>query len=62
MGEREELSGEGWSKAEADWLNSLPIEDATDLFWIAENGPDNEKDAETLERLREGYAEATGSE
>lgn len=51
---------EGWSKEEKAWLDSLPIQDAADLFWMSDNGPDNEKDEETLQRLRKSYQKAMG--
>jgi len=60
MGKYNKFKGEGWSKEEEAWLNSLPIQDAADLFWMSDNGPDNEKDEETLERLRKSYQKTVG--
>ncbi|NLW92561.1 MAG: hypothetical protein GXY34_13310 [Syntrophomonadaceae bacterium] len=48
MGKYNKPKGGGWSKEEEVWLNSLPIQDAADLFRMSENGPDNEKDEETI--------------
>lgn len=50
-------NGEGWSKVEEVWINSLPIKDLVDLKMMTEYGVYSEE--EKLKRLRESYVKAT---
>jgi hypothetical protein len=51
---------EGWSKEEADWYNSLSIEDFVELNMLVEYGVHDEEGEEKLEEFRRSYQEATG--
>lgn len=56
MVDKKTTKGEGWSKAEEDWINNLPFDDFLDLMCFTEYGVESEEEKETLERLRESYA------
>ncbi|WP_157744470.1 zinc finger-like domain-containing protein [Micromonospora viridifaciens] len=50
---------EGWSKQEAEWHDSLSIEEFVDLNMLSSYGVQDEEDAQKLKKLRESYEAAT---
>jgi len=59
MGKSRKSNGEGWSKVEEDWINTLSIDDLVDLKMMTEYGVDSEEEERKLKRLRESYVKAT---
>ena len=58
MVDRNSTNDNGWSKAEEDWINSLPIDDFLDLLDFTKYGVESDKDEEKLKKLRESYAKS----